>query len=610
LADQWFVRMEDLAQSAMDAVTTGRVRIIPDRYAKGYLDWLGEKRDWPVSRQLWWGHRIPIWYAPTASEADLKKAFADRPDVAWRRDEENNQWLICAQEADLPADAIPGHTISQDADVLDTWFSSALWPHSTLGWPNQTPDLAYYYPTRALVTSRDIITLWVARMVLAGLYNLGEVPFRDVFIHPKILDGNGETMSKTKGNGVDPLDVVGKFGADALRFGLAYMATETQDVRMPVEFECPHCRKNVGQTQKNRVLPRVKCTHCGKEFSTQWASKADDLALPRAMVTSERFELARNFCNKLWNAARFALLNLEGYEPAPICLDARSPIEDRWVLSRLSSVTVAVTDALEAYKFAEAARMLYDFAWDEFCSFYVEMIKTRLAEPGSRPEAQRVLAHVLDTLARLLHPMTPFITEEIWQRLTEAAPRRGFASPEPPAESVMIAPWPVADGQPIDARIETQFAKFQAVLAGLREVRSRQNIAPKTPILFSVRTDAETQSLLEPMAAYFQSMAGATATAWGPAVQSPAMSANFSAAGCEVFVDLAEHIDVETEIARHEKEIEQFRTQIASKEKQLANENFVRRAPAEVVAKERAALDELQSRLAAAIAILQKLLRR
>ena len=493
LADQWFVRMENLAQSAMDAVTSGKVRLIPERYAKGYLDWLGEKRDWPVSRQLWWGHRIPIWYAPTATEADLKLAFANRPDVAWRRDEENNQWLVCAEEADLAEDAIPGHKIVQDADVLDTWFSSALWPHSTLGWPEQTPDLAYYYPTSALVTSRDIITLWVARMVLAGLYNLGEVPFHDVFIHPKILDGYGETMSKTKGNGVDPLDVVGKFGADALRFGLAYMATETQDVRMPVEFECPHCQKAVVQTQKNRVLPRVKCTHCGAEFSTQWAAKPEDMALPRAMVVSERFELGRNFCNKLWNAARFALMNLEGYEAAPIRFDADSPIEDRWICSRLSSVTVAVTDALEAYKFAEASRMLYDFAWDEFCSFYVEMIKTRLADPASRPVAQRVLAHVLDTIARLLHPISPFITEEIWQRLAEAAPQRGLAAPESPAESVMIAAWPVAGRELIDERIEVQFAKFQAVLAGLREVRSRQDIAPKTPIRFSVRTDAETQ---------------------------------------------------------------------------------------------------------------------
>ncbi|MFO0897192.1 MAG: class I tRNA ligase family protein [Pirellulales bacterium] len=217
LADQWFVRMQDLAQSAMDAVSDGRVKIIPSRYAKGYHDWLAEKRDWPVSRQLWWGHQIPIWYCEGASEVDLKKAFAGRNDVVWQRDEAGQRWLICAQEEDLAADAVPGCTLRQDPDVLDTWFSSALWPHSTLGWPEKTPELAYYYPTSALVTSRDIITLWVARMVLTGLFNVGDVPFREVFIHPKILDGYGETMSKSKGNGVDPLDVIEKFGADALR---------------------------------------------------------------------------------------------------------------------------------------------------------------------------------------------------------------------------------------------------------------------------------------------------------------------------------------------------------------------------------------------------------
>ncbi len=441
LADQWFVRMEDLAQSAMDAVRDGRVRITPERYAKGYLDWLSEKRDWPVSRQLWWGHRIPIWHAPTVSEADLRSAFARRNDVVWQQAEEHQGWLICAQEQDLASDAIPGHTITQDADVLDTWFSSALWPHSTLGWPDKTPDLTYYYPTSVLSTSRDILTLWVARMVLMGLYNVGDVPFRDVFIHPKILDGYGETMSKSKGNGVDPLDVINKFGADAMRFGLAYIATETQDVRMPVEFECPHCHKLVEHTQKNRTLPCVKCTHCGKDFSTQWAAKPEDIGLARAAVVSERFELSRNFCNKLWNAARFALLNLSGYTPGDVPHETWT-IEDRWILSRLATVTAQVTEALGAFHFGEAARELYDFAWDEFCSFYVEMIKTRLSDEASRPAAQRILAHVLDVLVRLLHPMTPFITEEIWQRLGEAAPERGLKSPVAAGESVMIARGP------------------------------------------------------------------------------------------------------------------------------------------------------------------------
>ncbi len=267
----------------------------------------------------------------------------------------------------------------QEQDVLDTWFSSALWPHSTLGWPEKTPELEYYYPTSVLITNRDIITLWVARMVLTGLHNVGKVPFHEVYIHPKILDGYGEGMSKSKGNGVDPIDVMDKFGADALRFGLAYLTTETQDIRLPVEFECPSCGKMIEQTRENRVLPRIKCRHCGKPFSTQWAEKPEDKALPRGAVVNDRFELARNFCNKLWNASRFTLMNLEGYTPG-IVHDEELRLEDKWILSRLATVTKQVTDALAEYRYADAARALYDFAWDEFCSFYVEMVKGRLQD--------------------------------------------------------------------------------------------------------------------------------------------------------------------------------------------------------------------------------------
>ncbi len=448
LANQWFVRMDELAQSAMDAVRDGRVRIRPARYAKGYHDWLAEKRDWPVSRQLWWGHRIPIWSQDCPDEASCDKLLgqlkdhpavkADRVSFAVEKHEHDvndevasaaGSWAtvhVCVDEEDAKLEqAIDKLGYVQQEDVLDTWFSSALWPHSTLGWPAETPELAYYYPTSALITSRDIITLWVARMVLMGLNNMGDVPFRDVFIHPKILDGYGETMSKSKGNGVDPIDVIQKFGSDALRFGLAHLTTETQDVRMPVQYECPHCGALLDQTKKNRTLPRVTCAKCNQDFSTQWASDPADTVLPRGAVVSERFELARNFANKLWNAARFALMNLQGYTAGEVT-DDELVIEDRWLLSRLATVTQQTTEHLEEFHYADAARCLYDFAWDEFCSFYIEMAKDRLADERSKATAQRVLSFALDNLLRLLHPMIPFITEEIWQFLGRIAPQCGL----------------------------------------------------------------------------------------------------------------------------------------------------------------------------------------
>ena len=606
LTDQWFLKMDDLAQTAMDAVTKGRVKIYPERYTKGYLDWLGEKRDWPISRQLWWGHQIPVWYCETASEDDLNKAFAGRHDVVWHRDEEHGQWLICAEEDDLPDDAVAGHTLRREQDVLDTWFSSALWPHSTLGWPEETPELRYFYPTDVLITSRDIITLWVARMVLMGLHNVGDIPFPEVFIHPKILDGYGEGMSKSKGNGVDPIDVMEKFGADSLRFALAYLTTETQDIRMPVEFECPHCGKLIEQTRKNRMLPRLDCPECGQAFSTQWADKPEDKALPRGPVVSDRFELARNFCNKLWNASRFALLNLEDYTPAPVKPDELR-VEDRWLLSRLSTVNRQVSESLAAYKYADAARALYDFAWDEFCSFFVEMVKSRLGDDDARPVAQRVLAHALDTLLRLLHPMIPFLTEDVWQRLGEVSPERGLEKPKRAAPSVMIAPWPEPEATLEDAAIEARFARFQDVLRAVRDIRARQNVPPKQRIEFCVCCDQDTADLLRPMEPYFDSMAGAVPLAFGPEVQAPELSANASVGGMDVYVDLAELIDLEAEIARKRAENEKLEKLIVGKRKKLENEQFTAKAPAAVVQKERDSLTEMEQQYAATGQIIERL---
>ncbi len=443
-------------------------------------------------------------------------------------------------------------------------------------------------------------------MVLTGLHNVGEVPFHDVFIHPKILDGYGEGMSKSKGNGVDPIDVIEKFGADSLRFGLAYLTTETQDIRMPVEFECPHCGKLIEQTKENRVRPRIKCKECGRQFSTQWAEKPDDKALPRGAVVSDRFELARNFCNKLWNASRFALMNLDGFAPGEVA-DDELMVEDRWVLSRLATVTRQVTDALAEYRFADAARVLYDFAWDEFCSFYVEMVKGRLQDPSQRQVAHCVLAHTLDALLRLLHPMIPFLTEDVWQRLGEVAPQRGIDQPIAAAESIMRAAWPQCDPRRQDAEIEAQFARFQEVLRAVRDIRARQGVAPKTALAFSVRCEAAVADLLRPMESYFASMANARSTAFGPEVVAPALSAQVTLSGMDVYVDLAGLIDVEAELARKKQEVEKLTGFIAAKEKKLSNASFVERAPADVVQKERDSLKDLQDQLAAAKDVLQRL---
>ena len=631
LTDQWFVKMDTLAQSAMDVVESKEVKINPERYAKGYLSWLGEKRDWPISRQLWWGHQIPVWSIPCPTQSDCDairdkvkglSTFSDdvaaiEIEASSETDPEKRKQLelpdftlhVCVQDESTELEkALEGIGLVREEDVLDTWFSSALWPHSTLGWPEKTPELEYFYPTSALITSRDIITLWVARMVIMGLNNLGHIPFDSVFIHPKILDGNGETMSKSKGNGIDPLDVIDNFGADALRFGMADLTTETQDVRLPVKYECPNeeCKHQIVQTVKNRTLARVECPKCKKEFSTQWAEKEEDLALPRGPVTSERFEVARNFTNKLWNASRFAMLNLEGYSAAPIN-EADLTVEDRWILSRLVTVSNNVTESLENYRYAQATRELYDFAWDNFCSFYVEILKDRFSNPDLRPHAQRMLVFALDQLLRLLHPVMPFVTEAIWQQLNRFAPQRGLDTVQPATECLIGASWPQLDAKWYSEDIETQFARFQSGLGSLREIRSRQNLPPKKEVKFSIRCDQAYADSLSPMTSYFKSMASAELTAMGPDVQPPETNATVAGDGIEMFVDLEGLIDKGAEIKRLEKEEKKAEGNIMGKEKKLSNEKFVSSAPPEIVQRERDSLAKLKEQLATVKASLKKL---
>lgn len=619
LADQWFVRMDTLAQSAMDAVKDSRVKIYPQRYAKGYLDWLGEKRDWPVSRQLWWGHQIPVWSlaCETQSECDelIQKIQAldgyspESASVQIEHCEETDEvkrkrlelplltvHVCIKKESDPLEDSLTALGMEREVDVLDTWFSSALWPHSTLGWPESSEELNYYYPTSTLITSRDIITLWVARMVLMGLNNMNEVPFSQVFVHPKILDAFGLTMSKSKGNGIDPLDVIEKFGADSLRFAMAHLTTDTQDVRLPADFECPHCETSIPQTKKNRVQTRVECPGCKKPFRTQWAESEEDLALPRGLVLSERFEVSRNFANKLWNASRFAMMRMEGYQPEPLESHPLS-VEDQWILSRLSTVCENVTAAIDRYGYGDATRELYEFAWNEFCSFYIEMLKDRLDDEQARPHAQRMLAYALDCLLRMLHPFMPFITEEIWQNLNQFAPQRGFKTLETPSACLISASWPEVDPGFQNPEIESQFGMFQDVLAAIREIRNSQNIAPRKDVEFVLRCDESTRDRLKPLAPFFESLTRSKLRAMGSDVAIPATHATRALPQVELFVDLDGLIDVEAEIKKLEKEKQKTLGAIAGKEKKLSNEKFVSSAPAEIVDRERESLAKAKEQL-------------
>ncbi len=609
LADQWFVAMDQLSQSAMDAVTEERVKITPERYTSSYLDWLSEKRDWPVSRQLWWGHRIPVWSHACSTQQEIDSTLEKirslssfnetiasiQTEPCEEKDEQKRIKLelpmatihVCVQSDNVALEEeLDAAGLHQDPDVLDTWFSSALWPHSTLGWPEQTEELKHFYPTSTLITSRDIISLWVARMVLMGLNNCGDVPFSEVYIHPKIQDAFGVTMSKSKGNGIDPLKVIERFGTDALRFSMANMCTETQDVRLPVNFECPNsksdgkpCLHSFPQTKKTQIASRVTCPSCKQDFATQWAQSEEDLALPQGSVLSERFEVARNFVNKLWNASRFAMLNMEGYTPAPI-EKADMTVEDRWMLSRLATVSANVSASLEGYKYAEATSELYEFAWNHFCSFYLEMLKDRFANESTRPHAQRMMAYSLDCLLRLLHPVMPFVTEEIWQTLAKICPERGFEAVETQSPAIIAATWPELDSSWKNSEIEDQFSLFQTTLGALREIRARQqNISNRDQINFSIKCNADIANLLNPLSGFFSSMANADLTAMGTDVSPPEINATLAKPNMEIFVDLAGFIDEEAEIKRLTKEQANLEKNIQSKERQLSNEKFVAAKP-------------------------------
>ncbi|PIE23445.1 MAG: valine--tRNA ligase [Planctomycetota bacterium] len=674
LSKQWFVAMGDreggvvmakgtkkefvspgLAQAAIDAVEgewrspSGRkLRFWPDqRYAHGYVAWLAEKRDWCISRQLWWGHRIPVWrkLQSGAQLGELCQSIRwQEPGVMLRitvpsgesllpeealrlaqeRPQDEFEVLVCLRNEEADGRLAPQLEelgLERDPDVLDTWFSSALWPHSTLGWPDpakaqpepgQAPfvregepsSLDYFYPGSCLVTGRDIITLWVARMVLTGLYNLGDLPFTNCFIHANILDGKGERMSKTKGNGIDPVDIIEQFGADAMRYVLCEMQTGLQDIRLPVQVESPFsgellelAKLKSGSSSGVYLCPKTK-----KEFDVI-GTRSD---LPRApKVTSDRFEVGRNFCNKLWNASRFALLNL-GEELSFRALSREQlTVQDRWVLSRLARATEAVEQALRDYNPSAAIAAARVFFWDELCDWYLELIKPRMQDEEQAAVPRQVLAFALDQVLRLLHPFLPFITEGIWELLGKQVKQRGIEQALASSELVALAAWPKARSADIDEVVEADMSWAQAVIRAIRDLRAKYEIPPSRPLDAQLLASPELCARLEAFLPSIANLARLSSLAAGEKLP-PLEQAAVQVLG-DIELRLGGVLDPEKERARLGKQRQNLEKQIQGLRGKLSNENFVQRAPTELVEKERGRLADFEEQLASLVSLLTAL---
>lgn len=513
VSTQWFVKMQPLVKAAVDCVTDGRTQFVPERFTKNYTGWMENIHDWCISRQIWWGHRIPVWYCDDCGE-------------------------MSASRTDLEKCPKCGSThIHQDEDALDTWFSSALWPFSTMGWPDNTELLKQFYPTSVLVTGYDIIFFWVARMLIMGMEFMKEIPFEKVFIHGLVRDSQGRKMSKSLGNGIDPLEVIEKYGADTLRFMLITGNTPGNDMRF------------------------------------YW----------------ERVEGTRNFANKIWNASRFALMNMEGYdkdaELAPYTL------ADKWILSRLQDTVKDVTGLLERFELGEAGRAIYDFIWSEVCDWYIEIAKPRLYNKeavAERATAQHVLATVLVSAMKLLHPYMPFITEEIYQCLPHEA------------ESIMISKWPVADESLIDPEAERGMNAIMDSIKAIRNMRAEVNANPgkKIPAIMLVSEDL--REVVAYNDSYIKLLGGIDNLELRPLNgEKPENAMAAVVTGIEVYLPLAGLIDVEKETQRLSKELAAMEKDLQRAGGKLNNAGFLAKAPEDVIAKERAKYEELSGKIEA-----------
>ncbi len=525
-SDQWFVKMEPLAKPALEVVKDGRVKFEPERFSKIYVNWMENVHDWCISRQLWWGHRIPAFYCRECGEMTVS-----REDIK-----------VCPM--------CKGEKIDQENDVLDTWFSSALWPFSTMGWPEKTADLAKYYPTSVLVTGYDIIFFWVARMIFSGLEQMGQEPFHTVFIHGLVRDAQGRKMSKSLGNGIDPLEVIEKYGADALRFALSTGNSPGNDMRF----------------------------------------------------SDEKMEAARNFANKLWNASRFVRMNLT-IDEVKLPKSSRLAYEDKWILTAYNKTVATVVGALEHYEIGVALSAIYDFVWDIFCDWYIELTKSRLSDKGSEGNlvAQNVLCYVLTGILKLLHPFMPFITEEIYQALPHS---------EGAKESIVISDYPKADASLEFARESEELSRVISAIKAIRLRRNEMNVVPSRRAKVYIAT-AYPDSFGEGTHAFFIRMASASdvevAESFAEDIVCADNAVQIITDSATVYLPLSDLVDTEKERARLEAEKKKLDGEIARLSGKLSNAGFVSKAPAAVVEAERAKLAKYEENLAGVLRALEKL---
>ena len=524
LSEQWFVAVDKLKEPAAQVVKDGQVTFHPERWTQTYLTWMENLRDWNISRQLWWGHRIPVFYCDDCGWQDALMEDTD----------------VCPK--------CGGHHVHQDEDVLDTWFSSQLWTFATQGWPDHPEQLEGHHPTQVLVTARDIIALWVARMIMSSLYFPKEIPFHDVYIYATILAKDGSRMSKSKGNGVDPMDLIAKYGADAMRYNLLTLITNNQDVKFDAVLD-----------KKTREL-----------------------------IESPRTDQARSFVTKIWNASRFVQMNLDGYTAG--MPKAETP-EDAWMFSRLAKVVAETTEQLETYGFGEYARNIQSFFWNDVCDWYIELCKGRLLDgtPDQRLQVQRNLVFVLDVSMRLLHPAMPFVTESVW----DALPASGLLSHD--AEFLMVSEWP--DPQKlasfVDEAAEHNFSLAKTVVSAVRSSRARYRLSPKTDLAVVVKAPAQDVAALKEQAAFIQNVGRVSSLEVAEAPQKPAGSVSVTDAGLEMYVVLGELVDLAAEAKRLQKDLESAKKELSGVERTLANQGFVAKAAPEVIEKKRARAEEL-----------------